>query len=259
MSSAARGGLDLTPAPGPPSRRRSDRTRRAPADRERLLTMLVMAALLHGLLILGVRFQSGGTPQSEGVGMEVLLVSDELPESKENEGARYLSQRTQQGSGNTTERVAARLPGAPPEPAPAEPSEAAEGHTAEESALSSATGSFHTAFRAEPFPSPPAAPASEGGITAPASADYDTELTLRGQRRDELYVSPDTRAADLAPYLQSWKRRVERVGTINYPPLRSGKASPAAPSSRWCCWPTDACARPASAAAAGMRRSTTPR
>lgn len=216
MTAAARG-LDLTPAPGPPARRRSDLARRTPADRERLLTMLVMATLLHGLLILGVRFQSGGAARSEGVGMEVLLVSDELPESKENVGARYLAQRTQQGSGNTTERVAARLPGAPPEPAPVEAGEAAEGQPADESALSSARGSFHTTFRAEPFPSPPAAPASEGGLAAPVSADYDTELTLRGQRRDELYVSPDTRASDLAPYLQSWKRRVERVGTVNYP------------------------------------------
>lgn len=216
MTTAARG-LDLTPAPGPPARRRSDRTRRTPADSERLLTMLVMAALLHGLLILGVRFQSGGAAREEGVGMEVLLVSDELPESRENDGALYLSQRTQQGSGNTNERVAARLPGAPPEPVAAEASEAAEGQAAEESSLSAANGAFHTVFRADPFPSPPAAPASEGGVPAPASSDYDTELVLRGQRRDELYVSPDTRASDLAPYLQSWKRRVERVGTVNYP------------------------------------------
>jgi protein TonB len=216
MTTAARG-LDLTPPPGPPARRRSDRTRRTPADSERLLTMLVMAALLHGLLILGVRFQSGGAAREEGVGMEVLLVSDELPESRENDGALYLSQRTQQGSGNTDERVAARLPGAPPEPVAAEASEAAEGQPAEESSLSAANGSFHTVFRADPFPAPPAAPASDGGVAAPTSPDYDTELVLRGQRRDELYVSPDTRASDLAPYLQSWKRRVERVGTVNYP------------------------------------------
>ena len=218
MSPAGARGLELAPPPpGPPARRRADRARRAPADRERLLTMLVMAALLHGLVILGIRFEAGSGASEEGVGMEVLLVSDELPESRENPDARYLSQRTQQGSGNVTERAAARLPGAPPEPAPAEPSEASTGDPSDESSLSSAHGTFHTQFRADPLPAPPAAPASEGGPAAPLRQDLDTELALRGPRRDELYVSPDTRASDLAPYLQSWKRRVERVGTVNYP------------------------------------------
>jgi len=153
MSAAGARGLELAPPPpGPPARRRTDRSRRTPADRDRLLTMLVMAALLHGLVILGIRFESGRGASEEGVGMEVLLVSDELPESRENADARYLAQRTQQGSGNVTERVAARLPGAPPEPAPAEPSEARTGEPADESSLSSARGTFHTQYRADPFP-----------------------------------------------------------------------------------------------------------
>jgi protein TonB len=45
----------------------------------------------------------------------------------------------------------------------------------------------------------------------------DDELRLRGERRDELYITADTRASRLAPYLDSWRRRVERVGTINFP------------------------------------------
>src|SRR5262249_31671256 len=40
---------------------------------------------------------------------------------------------------------------------------------------------------------------------------------LRGPQREELWVTPDTRAATLAPYLDSWRRKVERIGTINYP------------------------------------------
>ena len=217
MSPAGARGLDLAPASGPPARRRSDRARRTPADRERLMTMLVMAALLHGLVILGVRFQSGGAARDEGVGMEVLLVSDELPETERNDSARYLAQRTQQGSGNTDERLAARLPGAPPEPEASAAVESAAGEPAEESALSAASGAYHTTFRADPFPEPPASPATEGGLPVPASVDLETELVLRGERRTELTISADTRASDLAPYLQSWKRRVERVGTVNYP------------------------------------------
>ena len=40
---------------------------------------------------------------------------------------------------------------------------------------------------------------------------------LRGITRDELYVSADTRASRLAPYLDAWRRRIERIGTLNYP------------------------------------------
>jgi protein TonB len=210
-------GLELAAPPGPPARRRADRSRAASADRDRLLTMLIMAALLHGLLILGIRFHAAANAAPEGIGMEVLLVSDELPESRENEGARYLAQRTQQGSGNVTERVAARLPGAPPEPSAAQSSAALAGEPSEESALSAPDGRFHTAFRADAFPEPPAAPASDGGPQAPTRSEVEAELALRGPRRDELYVSPDTRSSELAPYLASWKRRVERVGTVNYP------------------------------------------
>jgi protein TonB len=42
-------------------------------------------------------------------------------------------------------------------------------------------------------------------------------------------VTPDTRAATLAPYLDGWRRKVERIGTINYPTVARTlgvKASP---------------------------------
>ena len=43
------------------------------------------------------------------------------------------------------------------------------------------------------------------------------ELLLRGKANEEHWVTPDTRASRLAPYLASWKRKVERVGNLNFP------------------------------------------
>ena len=43
------------------------------------------------------------------------------------------------------------------------------------------------------------------------------ELLLRGKANEEHWVTPDTRASRLAPYLADWKRKVERVGTLNLP------------------------------------------
>lgn len=178
--------------------------------------MLVMAAMVHGLVILGVRFTTDPPAPPAGIGMEVLLVSDELPESRDNPEARYLAQRTQAGSGNTDERVAARLPGAPELPPPTAASPSPQGDPADE-VLGSPRGAISTEFRAQPAPPVPLETATAPPVQAPVRAESESDLLLRGQRRDELYVSPDTRESDVAPYLAAWKRRVEKVGTVNYP------------------------------------------
>ncbi len=63
----------------------------------------------------------------------------------------------------------------------------------------------------------PATQALEGSPATEAQHPGDDALKLRGEHRDELYVTADTRASRLAPYLDAWRRRVERIGTINYP------------------------------------------
>src|SRR3569833_1643243 len=80
---------------------------RAPV-RDRLFVMLFLAALAHGLIILGVTFNSALGDKGGAPGLEVLLVSDEVPEADRNDTATYLAQRTQLGSGNTQEAVAPR-------------------------------------------------------------------------------------------------------------------------------------------------------
>lgn len=205
------------PLPVPPrlSRRRADANRER-TSRDRLTTMLVLAAMLHGMVILGVSFTApGGADGPVDRGMEVLLVSDELPEARQNPTATYLSQRTQTGSGNTQERRAARLPAqARPESAPApaqrDPREAADG----EQILASNAAAGGTPIQILPLS---AQLAGEEGQPSEAQRAGDDELVLRGLSRDELYLAADTRASRLAPYLDAWRRRVERVGTINYP------------------------------------------
>ena len=75
---------------------------------DRLLTMLFLAGLLHGLVILGLTFRASAGDRGSAPGLEVLLVSDELPEADKNPSAAYLAQRTQLGSGNTRDPVTPR-------------------------------------------------------------------------------------------------------------------------------------------------------
>ncbi|MBV8783300.1 MAG: hypothetical protein JOZ67_03845, partial [Gammaproteobacteria bacterium] len=75
---------------------------------DRLLTMLFLAGLLHGLIIVGLTFNAAASDRGSAPGLEVLLVSDELPETDKNPTATYLAQRTQLGSGNTRKAVKPR-------------------------------------------------------------------------------------------------------------------------------------------------------
>lgn len=215
------------PLPPPPrmTRRRADRED-GRQTRDRLSTMLVLAALVHGLVILGISFSSsddaGGNVDR---GLEVLLVSDELAEAERNDTATYLAQRTQTGSGNSTERLPAELPSE----AAAGQGQVAEqqrrdGAQADEVVASSRAG--RTPIQILSVPVLEEAVAQPGEET---QRSLDDEMRLRGEARDELYVTADTRASRLAPYLDGWRRRVERIGTLNYPTVaqqRGVRANP---------------------------------
>ncbi len=197
--------------------------------RDRLLMTLFIAALIHGMVILGLTFAGGGSTDSTARGLDVLLTSDELPTANRNDTAAYLAQRTQLGSGNTSAPVVAHNEAAPAAPPV---------HTGEDTGTS-LTSSAPAASRADdPVVATVAqrtdiryfsavqgaAGASQeqplaADMAAPARpADNETgAVQLRGAQRAQLWITPDTRESIVAPYLDSWRRRVERIGTLNYP------------------------------------------
>lgn len=195
--------------------------------RDRLISMLLLAGLLHGVVILGVTFSALGGAPNGAPGIEVLLVGDEVPAAQANDSAAYLSQRTQLGSGNTAEALAAQLPrarqagdsGGADSPGPAA-REAAQARESGDGLLASWGPGSRVTYLAPAQP-----PATQELPLLLGTADADVQagssqgeaLRLRGARRAELYVTADTRESLLAPYLDSWKQRVERIGTINYP------------------------------------------
>lgn len=188
---------------------------RAPV-RERLTAMLFMAGIAHAILILGLTFSIGDRAPA-APGMEVLLVSDELPTASRNDRAAYLAQRTQIGAGNT-HTLATGSPDArhPTRPAPT----AASSRGAEEPALSTLAPSPVIRWLGETGQNAvQATPAEPGDVAAAERSGRGdaAELVLRGDPRTGQWISPDTRASRLAPYLDAWRRKVERVGTLNFP------------------------------------------
>ncbi len=191
--------------------------------------MLFFVALLHGMVILGLTFKSPIAGNDSAPGLQVLLVSDEVPAADRNDHATYLAQRTQLGSGNTQENVAPRNPaqapalpaqqGTPDGNALSAPGQAAgsrDPHVLTTSGWSTVVhyltdeGSAGTTagqpLLLDPSPS-----------TQPGPEDESGPVSLRGPRRDELWLTPDTRASMVAPYLAAWRAKVERIGTLNFP------------------------------------------
>ncbi len=76
---------------------------------DRLATAVFVAALLHGLVILGLRFTAPASDERPLPTLEVLLVPDGEPEEP-NPEASYIAGRDQRGSGTTRERLRTSLP-----------------------------------------------------------------------------------------------------------------------------------------------------
>jgi protein TonB len=196
---------------------------------DRLLAMLFFVALLHGVIILGLTFRSPIASNDSAPGLQVLLVSDEVPTASRNDHATYLAQRTQLGSGNTRGDVTPRNPAQ----APLLPAQQGtlDGKTL--SAQGQAAGSHDRRVLSTSAWQAVVEYMTDRGSTGTAAdqpllvdqqesaqpgPDEDSgPVELRGPKRDELWVTPDTRASIVAPYLVAWRAKVERIGTLNFP------------------------------------------
>jgi protein TonB len=192
---------------------------RAPVG-DRLTAMLFLALLLHAMILLGVTFIAPDQGGGAAPGMEVLLVTEDIPESRRNDAAAYVAQRAQKGSGNTKSGMTetpSTIAAAGAAGTDAMDTAAARRPPAGGAALTSSASDADIRYYASPSDGA-TRQALAASARAPRSGRGDgEELVLRGVLRSDLWLSPDTRASKLAPYLDHWRRKVERIGTLNYP------------------------------------------
>lgn len=194
---------------------------------DRLTVTLFLAGVFHLILILGISFAPPVASQGDVPTLEVILVNNSLPDSMLNEDADYLAERTQQGSGNSADgRTRQPTAGAGAEAMPGAPeggleAPAFEGSTGGEGKLLAGVGGKprYIADAAEANTAPASLPREsiDGSPSPFAGSDDDTDLELKGAPRRELVVTPNTRISEVAVYLDAWKRRIEQVGTVNFP------------------------------------------
>ena len=205
-------------------------TLEAPPAADRLPPMLFLAALIHGILIIGVTFNAVlGDEFSDVISLEVTIVADPEKSYVDVEQAEYLAQASQQGDGNTTESV---RPSAPLQSnAPIDNVGAEVGDSLDESIQpdDSADELISTQTeqpvqvaenpRQDPAPDPTTALALEAGVESslPLPQDQNATLMIKDDNPRQLVTSVDTKESKIASYLDRWKRRIETVGVKYFP------------------------------------------
>jgi protein TonB len=211
-------------------------------SKDRLITVIFMVALFHVILITGITFIAPFLKMNTlAPTLEVLLLTDNSPSREANPDAVYLAQRSQVGNGTTQRRERAANPASSPMAAmnsgtsdgnSLDFAQALAGRATVEVVSSRRDNALLAYQSGTDLPtrdneSPLAlSPTPPNPIT---TSLLDDVLRLRGKDTREAYITPDTRESRLAPYLDGWKRKIEKVGTLNFPStahLRSAKRNP---------------------------------
>ena len=204
----------------------------APVIPDRLPAMLFLAALVHGILIIGVTFNAALTDQfADAISLEVTIVAAPDQQIDRPDEAAYLAQASQKGGGNITDQI---RPSAPLESALPADNQGVEDGTALDDAkahersadevLASANASDRQVPidpRTDPQTQDSVAIAMEAGnaLTLPLPQEDKASFLLTDDDPQQLIISADTRESVAAAYLDSWKRRIEAVGAAYLPEL----------------------------------------
>lgn len=240
--------VNLKLRPARPGRRaataRRYRAWSAEASRDRLSSTTFLAALLHGVVILGITFKADPVNPDDSMptSLEVVLVTRDYERIAPPAEARMLAQQNLIGHGNAPLDVQLRTsvtaPLPPMEQGPDQTGRGVADHpkgnplparpvlttaaAANERVLPDRNGAIEQAAMRSQLPTGSAA-------VIDVLAEPDTVNQIPDPNPRELLVSASTREARVATYLNNWKSRVERIGTLNFPhaaELRRSKKHP---------------------------------
>ena len=197
--------------------------------RDRLITTLFLAALLHVIVITGITFVADNNKTDVAPTLEAVLLNEQVTNDQKNPDAVYIAQQNQTGVGNTQKK----LPAANTKETPQTKTEDSPktGHANQQSKPQSESTADQVLANLNDQAEKPlqhSDDASQQGdakrlsLSSPAAralitSTTATTLTLRGKLTREAFITPDTQESRIAPYLEYWKRKIERIGTLNYP------------------------------------------
>ena len=194
--------------------------------KDRFASTLFVAALFHGVVILGVTFTAGPLGETDAIPtLKVTLLADQNVTDVAREDADYLARRNQRGTGEragdnrptttiSQDRLVTQLGGQ----TGANPTNGTRRRDLRSTEQILARPSLPGQLLALPEPPDtptempqPAAALMRNRSAQTLAVEVDLTATLPDQENSGLLASPDTRAAALANYLYAWRRRVERI------------------------------------------------
>jgi len=197
----------------------------APATPDRLPAMLFLAALIHGILIIGITFNPYILEEfSDAISLEVTIVAEPDQSIDRPDEAEYLAQASQLGGGNTADDAKASAPlesVSPMDNLGVEDGDSLEESTAHEASADQVLMTENDTdlqtpdeLREEPQPEDATAIALEYGSeqTLPLPQEAEATMLIHDDDPRQLIISVDTRESTIAAYLDNWKRRIEAVG-----------------------------------------------
>jgi protein TonB len=205
----------------------------ASAADDRLSSTLFLAGLFHAILILGVTF-SGDRATDEptaATNLDVVLLARDHENKPAPEHADLLAQQNLTGAGNTTEpkqlQTASNRTQETGKIGPDQEGSLEKRHRGQQtpenqllvvtasSSIDAIDPNFHG--NSEPVPQRQRAAPPGSSISLQILSELAPETRLSNSRDRELIISANTRESRIAAYLSSWKVKVERVGTLNFP------------------------------------------
>jgi protein TonB len=193
---------------------------------DRLGLTLLVAAVVHAFIILGITFKplDRNRPDHRQQSLEILVVDQSVEPRPEDEKADFLAQTSQQGSGEEMEVKEPEFEQtSEPIPLPQQMQQTPPLPTQEERPrLVTETPTSET------LPEPPAEEPAPIPSATQLLNSKDLEiarLTAELQRKTQAYakmpkrkaISASTKEYKYAAYLDAWRRKVERIGNLNYP------------------------------------------
>lgn len=209
-------------------------------SRDRLITTLFFAVLVHAIVILGISFTAGKPGGSSTLEVTLVQTRSVTPPSQ----ADYIAQVNQQGEGNTKKLVRPQSPLSMPSAVnnPGLPdaedlvSNAGRGQGANDTqgfsnaiadqqavVTTRADTGRNANARAAPAPQSPSARVLVArlltqGDDALMPTDDPVQLPLATSPAPrEAFVAVNARASRYAEYLDAWRRKVEHIGNLNFP------------------------------------------
>lgn len=198
---------------------------------DRLVFTLFLSVVLNAVLILGLGFdfEDISNQDSPLPTLEVILV--EKNDSEKPEDADFLAQVDQSGMGNTENQVTPRtLEAAQDLPVPFDgdsdilrPEQTTNQVQPVQQEVLTARESASQIFAIETPDKQPAEEASSaelikrGQEIARLTAEIRESFEIYSKKEKHRFISASTASFRDAAYLDAWRRKIERVGTLNYP------------------------------------------